>query len=62
MFKQNIANFILYDLSHTDIHAGLKVNKGLINDVVEGWDKQIYIVPNQQIRIKETSVKNFNIM
>ena len=51
MYKQNIANFILYNLAHTDIHRDLNVNKTLISDVVEGWNRQIYVTPNQPIRI-----------
>lgn len=62
MLKQNIANFILYNLAHTDIHQGAFVNSTLISDIVEGWNRQIYITPNQPIKINKSTSKKINLM
>ena len=62
MYKQNIANFILYNLAHTDIYQGVNVNKGLISEVVEGWNQQIYITPNQPIKINKNKIQKKLLM
>lgn len=62
MYKQNIANFILYNLAHTDIYQGANINKGLISDVVEGWNREIYVTPNQPIRVNKNKTKKNLLM
>ena len=62
MLKQNIANFILYNLEHTDLQQSMKVDTGLISDVVEGWNKQIYITPKQPIILNKSTNKKITLM
>ena len=62
MLKQSIANFILYHLEHTDIQQNIKVDTGLISDVVEGWNRQVYITPNQPITLNKSTNKKITLM
>ena len=62
MYKQNIANFILYNLAHTDMYQGANINKGLISDVVEGGNREIYVTPNQPIRVNKNKTKKNLLM
>ena len=41
MHKQNIADFILYDMNKNHIPGGFGVNSGLISEVVEGWNRKL---------------------
>ncbi|MEE6206908.1 MAG: hypothetical protein VZR95_02520 [Alphaproteobacteria bacterium] len=62
MLKQNIANFILYNLAHAGIKPEADVNSNLISDVVEGWNRQIYIIPDQPIKIHKSTNKKITLM
>lgn len=61
MYNPNIANYILYSLAHEKVENGLGVNSGLISDVVEGWNRQIYVVPNKKIKF-HTQNKKYKLM
>lgn len=62
MLKQNIANFILYNLAHTEIQLEPKNSSGLISEVVEGWNNNIYITPSQPIQINKSTNKKITLM
>ncbi len=55
MHKQNIADFILYDMNKNHIPGGFGVNSGLISEVVEGWNRNIYITPAESIKFHHTN-------
>lgn len=50
MHKQSIADFILYDISKAKVNGGFEVNSSIISDVVEGWNRNIYVTPNEGIK------------
>lgn len=50
MYNQNIADYILYSLASERADGNMGVNSSLISDVVEGWNRQIYVVPNKGVK------------
>lgn len=50
MYKHNIANFILYDMSKSYVRNSFGVDNGLISKVVEGWNSEVYVTPSENIR------------
>lgn len=62
MQKTNIADFILYDLAQTKINNDFGINSGIISDVVEGWNNNVYVVPNKTIKFARKKTKNFRLM
>lgn len=50
MHKQNIADFILYDMNKNHEKSDFYINSGLISEVVESWNRDIYITPNSGIK------------
>ena len=50
MHKQNIADFILYDMSRNHVKNGFGVNVGIISEVVEGWNRNIYVTPSESVK------------
>ena len=62
MQNNDIINVILSDLAHEKVKTGYGVNSGIISDVVEGWNQNIYVVPNKIVLNKHLSNKKFDIM
>ncbi|MBR1600561.1 MAG: hypothetical protein IJ677_03180 [Alphaproteobacteria bacterium] len=50
MHKQNIADFILYDIYKNHVQNGFGVSSGIISDVVEGWNHNVYVTPNESVK------------
>lgn len=50
MHKQNIADFILYDMKKNHVTCGFGIDAGLISKVVEGWNQNIYVAPNENLK------------
>ena len=63
MQNSKIANYIVYDLSKKIYRpSSLTVNPHIINQVVENWDKQIYIVPNDAVKLHRYSKRKYELM
>lgn len=63
MHKQNIADFILYDISRNHVQNGFGVNASAISEVVEGWNQNIYVTPSENIKFcyrQKMRVAKFN--
>lgn len=50
MHKQNIADFILYDICKSHNQGAWGINSGIISEVVERWNRDIYVAPHTQVR------------
>ena len=50
MHKQNIADFILYDINRNHVKNGFGVDSQIISEVVEGWNRNIYVTPAERIK------------
>lgn len=61
--KHNVANFIIHDLS-TKYRAdeSLGVNSTVISDVVEGWNRKIYVVPYQAVKLNRQEPEKYILM
>lgn len=63
MQENRIANYIVLDLerqhkvpySHTH-------NSRIISDIVDGWDKKIYIIPQDVLNFQHKKQKKYTIM
>lgn len=62
MKQQNIANVILYDISKRRTSAEAIINTGLISEVVEGWNQNIYIIPPQSLRLHKPPTAKYILM
>ena len=60
MHKQNIADFILYDINKSHVKNGFGVDAGVISDVVEGWNQRIYVTPSENIRFSHADKSDFS--
>lgn len=49
MYNDNIANFILYDMAKSKPFHNYGVDSNIISEVVEGWNRQIYVFPKQSL-------------
>ncbi len=58
MHKQNIADFILYEMNKKYIQNNFNVSANLISEIVDGWNREIYVMPHTQARFhhKQKSV------
>lgn len=55
MHKQNIADFILYDISKNHGKGVWGVNSGIISEVVEKWNRDVYVTPRTQVKFHHQS-------
>ncbi|MBQ8482116.1 MAG: hypothetical protein IJ532_06235 [Alphaproteobacteria bacterium] len=60
MHKQNIADFILYDMNKNHVRSGFGVDSRIISEVVEGWNRNIYITPNERIKFHHINKSGYN--
>ena len=63
MQDTQIAHHILFDLekSHKLPH-GYEANSQIISEVVEGWNRHIYVVHNQAIKLQHRKTKKYILM
>lgn len=62
MIKQNIAQYIINDLSRNRVPEGFGVNSSVISEVVEGWNQNIYVEPNHTLKINRTQPQKYILM
>lgn len=63
LMAKDIANFILYDLSKkARLSTNITAHSGVISDLVEGWNRHVYVVPNNALRFyRRENKKNFKM-
>jgi len=62
MRQQNIANIILYDVTKRRSPQELEINSNLISEVVEGWNRDIYVFPSQSVRFQKNNRHKYVLM
>lgn len=63
MQDNRIANYIVFDLEQQyKMPYNYQMNKRIINSVVEGWDKKIYVVPQSALNLWHKERKNYTLM
>ena len=62
MQKQSIANILLYDMAQKHTPAEFGVDDRIISEVVEGWNRHIYIFPQNGIRLQKNLRKKYDLM
>lgn len=60
MHKQSIADYILYNMNESRINNGFGINTSIISDVVEGWNRKIYITPNDGAKLRFPEKPDFS--
>ena len=62
MRKQNIADYILFDLAKNQSEKEILINGNIISDVVEAWNKNIYLLPHENIVLSKQPKNKFKLM
>ncbi len=62
MPKQSIANILLYGMAQQHTPAEFGVDDRIISEVVEGWNRHIYIFPQNGIRLQKNRQKKYDLM
>lgn len=62
MRRQDIANIILYDVAKRHLPQELEINSKLISEVVEGWNRDIYVIPSQSVRFQKNNRHKYVLM
>ena len=51
MMQKNLAQIMVYGLTEPSLLENIEVNRRIIHEVVENWNRKIYIVPPQALGI-----------
>ncbi|MBO6289340.1 MAG: hypothetical protein IJ738_01530 [Alphaproteobacteria bacterium] len=63
MQNTQIANYILFDLEQKrKIPLGFDVSSQIISELVDGWNKNVYVVPNQATKLCRREIKKYTLM
>jgi len=63
MQNNEIANYIIYDLSKKIyVPTDLRVNTRVISRVVDDWNEKIYVVPNEAVKLHQNQHKKYVLM
>lgn len=62
MTKDNIMNVLLYDLSKRRVPDEYVENNQLISEIVEGWEHNKYVFPQNKIKFKHSSYTTYRLM
>lgn len=63
MQENRIANYIVFNLEQQNkMSYNYQMDRHIINNVVEGWDKKIYIVPQQALNLWHKERKKYSLM
>ena len=62
MQEQNIANILLYDMMPKQKPAGLDIDNLIISEIVEGWNKNIYVIPKRSLKFQKCQHKKYDFM
>ena len=49
--QNNLAQIIVYGLSEKLLFENMELNRQIIDNVVENWDREVYIVPSQALKV-----------
>ncbi len=63
MIKHTIANFVVNDLAEKyRLQKGYEANYSVISEIVEGWDRQVYVVPNTGLKLQHKEQQKHILM
>ena len=63
MKTHTFANIIIHDLSSKSrLHDNFEISRGIISELVEGWNKNIYVIPNQALHLYSEKTKKYLYM
>ncbi len=62
MQEQTIANIILSDILNKNVSAKSNTDNKVISEVVESWNKNIYIIPKQSLKFQKRRAKKYDFM
>lgn len=62
MQKQSIANILLYGMAQKYTPAEFGADESIISEVVESWNRHIYIFPQNGIRLQKNRRKKYDLM
>jgi len=62
MIKQNIAHYIINDLSRNRVQEGFGINTGVISEIVEGWNRNIYVEPSHSLKVNRQRPEKYILM
>lgn len=63
MKNHTFANVIIQDLSSASpLHENFEVSQGIISEVVDGWNKDIYVIPRKALQINHRELEKYSIM
>lgn len=62
MPKQNIANILLYDMAQKYAPSEFGTDSRVISEVVEGWNKNVYVYPKYSIKFQKRRQKKYDLM
>ena len=63
MIKEGLTNFIIHDMSFTSrAEDAFGVNSHVISDVVEGWNRNVFVIPDKAIKINTNKQKKYVLM
>jgi len=62
MSQHNIMNVLLYDISQRHAPEEISTNNRLISEIVEGWEHNKYVFPQNKIKFKHNSDTAYRLM
>ncbi len=63
MKTHTFANVIIQDLSsQSHLHDNFEISRGIISELVEGWNKNLYVIPNQALNLYSEKTKKYLYM
>jgi len=48
--------------SKSRLHDNFEISRGIISELVEGWNKNIYVIPNQALHLYSEKTKKYLYM
>ncbi len=62
MLKQDIANILLYDIAQKYTPSEFGVDNRIISEMVEGWNKNMYVFPKHNFKFAKRSPQKYDFM
>ncbi|MDO4162413.1 MAG: hypothetical protein Q4D80_05370 [Pseudomonadota bacterium] len=60
MTTPTFANVIIHDLSSQNrLHENFDINRSIIDEVVENWDRKIYVIPHKALRFHHREIQTY---
>lgn len=63
MQENKIVNYIVLDLEQQHkVPYSHTLNQRIISDIVDGWDKKIYVIPHDVLNFRRKKHKKYTLM